>query len=133
MVFVAVGGWAVNEIDQQGMAAARSCTSTAVLAAAEEVVKPMATRMPPADRTSIAQGRFDVYNSFLFHAERAADRYGVSAHDLLRKFGAARRTGVPHEDLSFDEERRPWRKFDKVGVDPLPARSSRSMTFTEGS
>ena len=90
MVFVAVGGWTVNEIDQQGMAAARSCTSTAVLAAAEEVDRPMATRMPPADRTSIAQGRFGVYNSFLFHAERAADRYGVSAHDLLRKFGAAR-------------------------------------------
>ena len=43
-----------------------------VLAAAEEIVKPMITRLPVADRASIVQGRFGVYNSFLLHAERAA-------------------------------------------------------------
>ena len=73
----------------------------AVLAAAEEVVKPMITRMPLADRASIVQGRFGVYNSFLLHAERAADRYGVSAHEILRKVGEAGYVGG-QEDMIID-------------------------------
>ncbi|MET0862891.1 MAG: 4-hydroxy-2-oxovalerate aldolase [Nakamurella sp.] len=71
------------------------------LTAAEEVLKPMITRMPVADRASIVQGRFGVYNSFLLHAERAADRYGVSAHEILRKVGEAGYVGG-QEDMIID-------------------------------
>jgi len=71
------------------------------LYAAEEVLKPMITRMPVADRASIVQGRFGVYNSFLLHAERAADRYGVSAHEILRKVGEAGYVGG-QEDMIID-------------------------------
>jgi 4-hydroxy 2-oxovalerate aldolase len=71
------------------------------LAAAEEVLKPMITRMPVADRASIVQGRFGVYNSFLLHAERAADRYGVSAHEILRRVGEAGYVGG-QEDMIID-------------------------------
>ena len=71
------------------------------LAAAEDVVKPMITRMPVADRASIVQGRFGVYNSFLLHAERAADRYGVSAHEILRRVGEAGYVGG-QEDMIID-------------------------------
>src|SRR6185312_14417863 len=83
----------------------------AVLAAAEEVLKPMIQRLPVADRASIVQGRFGVYNSFLLHAERAADRYGVPAHDILRRVGEAGYVGG-QEDMIIDvaiqlaEERR---------------------------
>ena len=73
----------------------------AVLATAEEVLKPMITRLPVADRSSIVQGRFGVYNSFLFHAERAAQRYGVSAHEILRKVGEAGYVGG-QEDMIID-------------------------------
>ena len=73
----------------------------AVLAAAEEVVKPMIERLPVADRASIVQGRFGVYNSFLLHAERAADRYGVSAHEILRRVGEAGYVGG-QEDMIID-------------------------------
>ena len=73
----------------------------AVLAAAEEVLKPMIERLPVADRASIVQGRFGVYNSFLLHAERAADRYGVSAHEILRKVGEAGYVGG-QEDMIID-------------------------------
>ena len=73
----------------------------AVLAAAEEVLKPMIQRLPVADRASIVQGRFGVYNSFLLHAERAADRYGVSAHEILRRVGEAGYVGG-QEDMIID-------------------------------
>ena len=73
----------------------------AVLAAAEEVLKPMIQRLPVADRASIVQGRFGVYNSFLLHAQRAADRYGVSAHEILRKVGEAGYVGG-QEDMIID-------------------------------
>jgi len=73
----------------------------AVLAAAEEVLKPMIQRLPVADRASIVQGRFGVYNSFLLHAERAADRYGVSVHEILRRVGEAGYVGG-QEDMIID-------------------------------
>ncbi|WP_240645875.1 hypothetical protein [Georgenia sp. SYP-B2076] len=43
--------------------------------------------LPVADRSSMVQGGFGVYNSFLLHAERAAARYGVPAHGILREVG----------------------------------------------
>src|SRR6478735_2286547 len=72
-----------------------------VLDVAEEIVKPMITRMPVADRASIVQGRFGVYNSFLLHAERAAQRYGVSTHEILRCVGEAGYVGG-QEDMIID-------------------------------
>jgi 4-hydroxy 2-oxovalerate aldolase len=72
-----------------------------VLDVAEEILKPMITRLPVADRASIVQGRYGVYNSFLLHAERAADRYGVSAHEILQKVGEAGYVGG-QEDMIID-------------------------------
>ncbi len=72
-----------------------------VLDVAEEVVKPMITRLPVADRASIVQGRYGVYNSFLLHAERAADRYGVSTHEILQRVGEAGYVGG-QEDMIID-------------------------------
>ena len=44
----------------------------AVLAAAEEVVRPIIPRLPCMDRSSVVQGYAGVYSSFLLHAQRAA-------------------------------------------------------------
>jgi 4-hydroxy 2-oxovalerate aldolase len=66
-----------------------------LLAAAENVVQPYSTRLPVMDRLSIVQGFAGVYSSFLLHAVRAAQRYGVTAHEVLYRVGAnraARRT-----------------------------------------
>ena len=73
----------------------------ALLAVAEETLRPMIDRLPTTDRASITQGRFGVYNSFLLHAERAADRYGVPAHDILRQVGEAGYVGG-QEDMIID-------------------------------
>ena len=45
-----------------------------VLAAAEEVVRPIIPRLPWMDRASVVQGYAGVYSSFLLHAQRAAER-----------------------------------------------------------
>ncbi|SDR98098.1 4-hydroxy-2-oxovalerate aldolase [Agrococcus carbonis] len=72
-----------------------------MLAAAEEVLRPIITRMPVADRASIVQGRYGVYNSFLLHAERAAERYGVPAYQVLKRVGEAGYVGG-QEDMIID-------------------------------
>jgi len=61
----------------------------AVAAAAEDVVRPYIPRLPHMDRASIMQGCAGVYSSFLLHAERAAQRYGVPAHEILQRVGEA--------------------------------------------
>lgn len=73
----------------------------AILAVAEDVARPMIPRLPIADRNSIIQGKYGVYNSFLFHAERAADRYGVPAHKILARVGEAGYVGG-QEDMIID-------------------------------
>ncbi len=69
--------------------------------AAENVVKPYITRLPVMDRSSIVQGFAGVYSSFLLHAERAADRYGVPAHEILYRVGAEKYVGG-QEDMIID-------------------------------
>ncbi|MED7931123.1 4-hydroxy-2-oxovalerate aldolase [Nonomuraea sp. LP-02] len=71
------------------------------LAAAEDVVKPFLHRLPFADRSAITQGYAGVYSSFLLHAERAAERYGVPAHEILQRVGEAGYVGG-QEDMIID-------------------------------
>jgi 4-hydroxy 2-oxovalerate aldolase len=73
----------------------------AALAAAEDVVKPFIPRLPHMDRSSIVQGYAGVYSSFLLHAERAAERYGVATHEILQRVGEAGYVGG-QEDMIID-------------------------------
>jgi len=73
----------------------------AALAAADEVVRPFLPRLPWADRASIVQGYAGVYSSFLLHAERAAQRYGVPAHEILQRAGEAGYVGG-QEDMIIE-------------------------------
>jgi 4-hydroxy 2-oxovalerate aldolase len=73
----------------------------AVMAAAEEVVRPVIPRLPSMDRSAIVQGHAGVYSSFLLHAERAAERYGVPAHEILQRVGQAGYVGG-QEDMIID-------------------------------
>jgi 4-hydroxy 2-oxovalerate aldolase len=72
-----------------------------VLAAAQDVLRPVIPRMPVADRSAIVQGYAGVYSSFLLHAERAAQRYGVPAHAILQRVGEAGYVGG-QEDMIID-------------------------------
>ncbi|MFZ2016832.1 MAG: 4-hydroxy-2-oxovalerate aldolase [Nocardioides sp.] len=72
-----------------------------VLSAAEDVVRPFIPRLPWMDRASITQGYAGVYSSFLLHAERAGERYGVPAHEILQRVGEAGYVGG-QEDMIID-------------------------------
>jgi 4-hydroxy 2-oxovalerate aldolase len=70
-------------------------------AAAEDCLRPFLNRLPWTDRASIIQGHAGVYSSFLLHAERAAERYGVAAHEILQRAGEAGYIGG-QEDMIID-------------------------------
>jgi 4-hydroxy 2-oxovalerate aldolase len=53
------------------------------------------------DRNSIMLGHAGAYSSFLIHAERAAERYGVAAHRILAEVGRRRYVGG-QEDMIID-------------------------------
>jgi 4-hydroxy 2-oxovalerate aldolase len=73
----------------------------AILRAAEEVVRPIMTREPTMDRNSIMLGYAGAYSSFLIHAERAQERYGVPAHAILQEVGRRGYVGG-QEDMIID-------------------------------
>jgi 4-hydroxy 2-oxovalerate aldolase len=72
-----------------------------VMAAADEVARPIIPRLPWMDRASIVQGYVGVYSSFLLHAERAEQRYGVPAHQILQRVGELGYVGG-QEDMIID-------------------------------
>jgi 4-hydroxy 2-oxovalerate aldolase len=74
---------------------------SALLAAAEEVVRPYLPRWPKMDRNAVVQGWAGVYSSFLLHAEAAAERYKVPAFEILRRCGEEGLVGG-QEDMIID-------------------------------
>ncbi|MFI8461833.1 4-hydroxy-2-oxovalerate aldolase [Kitasatospora sp. NPDC085464] len=85
------------------------------LAAAQDVVRPFIPRLPWMDRASIMQGYAGVYSSFLLHAERAAERYGVPAHEILQQVGEAGYVGG-QEDMIIDIALRLAEERQKAGA-----------------
>jgi 4-hydroxy-2-oxovalerate aldolase len=69
--------------------------------AAEEVVAPRLSREPVIDRGALSLGYSGVYSSFLLHAERAAERYGVDMREILVELGKRRVVGG-QEDMIID-------------------------------
>ncbi len=72
-----------------------------LLAAAEFVVAPMITRTPIPDRDAIAIGYAGVYSTFLLHAKRLGEKYGVDPVEILVELGR-RKTMAGQEDMILD-------------------------------
>ncbi|MGA0091823.1 MAG: 4-hydroxy-2-oxovalerate aldolase [Candidatus Nanopelagicales bacterium] len=68
---------------------------------AEEVVRPIMPRQQVIDRAGLLLGYAGVYGSFLLHAERAADRYGVPVSEILLELGRRQVVGG-QEDMIID-------------------------------
>ena len=73
----------------------------ALMDVAEEVVRPMMPRQQVIDRAGLILGYAGVYGSFLLHAERAAERYGVSQAEILLELGRRGAVGG-QEDMIID-------------------------------
>lgn len=72
-----------------------------IMDVAEDIIVPMMDHMVRVDRESLTLGFAGVYSTFLLHAKRAGDRFGVSARDILVELGRKKMIGG-QEDMIMD-------------------------------
>ncbi len=69
--------------------------------AAEDLIVPMMDHVVRVDRSSLTLGFAGVYSTFLLHARRASERFGVPARDILVELGRKKMIGG-QEDMIED-------------------------------
>ncbi|MGW3521406.1 4-hydroxy-2-oxovalerate aldolase [Streptomyces hydrogenans] len=70
-----------------------------IIDAAEDVVRPVMDEECRLDRLALLMGHAGVYSSFLKHAYRLAERYGVTGAEILLKAGERRLVGGQEDQL----------------------------------
>ena len=77
----------------------RAAVAATLLDAAEDVVRPLMPSECVVDRQAMMLGYAGCYSSFMKHAEGHAERYGVSAADILLEAGNRKLVGGQEDQL----------------------------------